>query len=180
MSKSVSPVRHKTGHAELSLHTVAPRRVDIATALQHGVGAQIRNFPTSRPSLRTRVCSKQTCKQTSQRGHNSRSQPALVGPWPLFQFLNPIHSRQDSLDGGSARRKTATYSRQDSLDGGSASRKTSTYSRQDSLDGGSASRKTATYTQNKRTQTSMPRVRVEPGTPLFERAHSAYRTQITM
>jgi hypothetical protein len=30
-------------------------------------------------------------------------------PWPLFQFLNPIHSRQDSLDGGSARRKAATY-----------------------------------------------------------------------
>jgi hypothetical protein len=25
-------------------------------------------------------------------------------PWPLFQFLNPICSQQDSLDGGSARR----------------------------------------------------------------------------
>jgi hypothetical protein len=23
----------------------------------------------------------------------------FVGPWPLFQFLEPIHSRQDSLDG---------------------------------------------------------------------------------
>jgi hypothetical protein len=33
----------------------------------------------------------------------------FVEPWPLFQFLNPIHSRQDSLDGGSARRKAATY-----------------------------------------------------------------------
>jgi hypothetical protein len=32
-----------------------------------------------------------------------------VGPWPLFEFLNPIHSRSDSLDGGSARRKAATY-----------------------------------------------------------------------
>jgi hypothetical protein len=31
------------------------------------------------------------------------------GPRPLFQILNPIHSRQDSLDGGSARRKVATY-----------------------------------------------------------------------
>jgi hypothetical protein len=31
------------------------------------------------------------------------------GPRPLFQFLNPIHSRYDSLDGGSARRKAATY-----------------------------------------------------------------------
>jgi hypothetical protein len=30
-------------------------------------------------------------------------------PWPLFQFLNPKHSRQDSLDGGSASRKAATY-----------------------------------------------------------------------
>jgi hypothetical protein len=24
----------------------------------------------------------------------------FVGPWTLFQFLNPIHSRQDSLDWG--------------------------------------------------------------------------------
>jgi hypothetical protein len=31
-----------------------------------------------------------------------------VGPWPLFQFLDPIHSRWDSLDGGSARRKNNT------------------------------------------------------------------------
>jgi hypothetical protein len=31
------------------------------------------------------------------------------GPFPLFQFLNPIHSRYDSLDGGSASRKAATY-----------------------------------------------------------------------
>jgi hypothetical protein len=31
-------------------------------------------------------------------------------PWPLFlQFLNHIDSRQDSLDGGSAGRKAATY-----------------------------------------------------------------------
>jgi hypothetical protein len=34
---------------------------------------------------------------------------AISGPWSLFQFLNPIHSQQDSLDGGSARRKAATY-----------------------------------------------------------------------
>jgi hypothetical protein len=24
----------------------------------------------------------------------------FVGPWPLFQFLDPVHSQQDSLDGG--------------------------------------------------------------------------------
>jgi hypothetical protein len=30
---------------------------------------------------------------------------SFVGPWPLFQFLNPIHSRYDSLDGRSAPRK---------------------------------------------------------------------------
>jgi hypothetical protein len=29
--------------------------------------------------------------------------------WKLFQVLNPIHSRQNSVDGGSARRKAATY-----------------------------------------------------------------------
>jgi hypothetical protein len=34
---------------------------------------------------------------------------SFVGPWLLFQFLNPISSRYDSLDGGSARRKVATY-----------------------------------------------------------------------
>jgi hypothetical protein len=32
-----------------------------------------------------------------------------VGPWPLFQFLDPIHSRLGSLDGRSARRKAYTY-----------------------------------------------------------------------
>jgi hypothetical protein len=31
------------------------------------------------------------------------------GPWPLFQFLNPIHSRLGSLNEGWARRKAATY-----------------------------------------------------------------------
>jgi hypothetical protein len=34
---------------------------------------------------------------------------SFVGPWPLFQFLNPIYSRQVSLDGKSARRKASTY-----------------------------------------------------------------------
>jgi hypothetical protein len=33
----------------------------------------------------------------------------FVGPWPLFQFLDPVHSRYDSLGRGSARRKAATY-----------------------------------------------------------------------
>jgi hypothetical protein len=33
----------------------------------------------------------------------------FVGPWPLFQFLNPIHSRDDFLGGGSARRKAAAF-----------------------------------------------------------------------
>jgi hypothetical protein len=33
----------------------------------------------------------------------------LLGPGRFFQFSNPIHSRYDSLDGGSARPKAATY-----------------------------------------------------------------------
>jgi hypothetical protein len=33
----------------------------------------------------------------------------FVGPWPIFQFLDPIRGRQDSLDGGWARRKASTY-----------------------------------------------------------------------
>jgi hypothetical protein len=31
------------------------------------------------------------------------------GHWPLFRYLNPIHSQQDFLHGGSVRRKAATY-----------------------------------------------------------------------
>jgi hypothetical protein len=37
----------------------------------------------------------------------------FVGPWPLFQFLDPIHSPEDSLDGGSARRKAPAYTQND-------------------------------------------------------------------
>jgi hypothetical protein len=33
----------------------------------------------------------------------------FVGPLLLFQFLDLLHSRYDSLDGGSARLKAATY-----------------------------------------------------------------------
>jgi hypothetical protein len=33
----------------------------------------------------------------------------FVRPWPLFQFRDPIHSRYESLDGGSARRKASTH-----------------------------------------------------------------------
>jgi hypothetical protein len=36
----------------------------------------------------------------------------FVGSWTLFQFLDLLHSRQDSLDGGSAGRKAATYTGQ--------------------------------------------------------------------
>jgi hypothetical protein len=39
---------------------------------------------------------------------NMALQP-FVGPWPLFEFLDPIHSQYDSLDGGSARHKASTY-----------------------------------------------------------------------
>jgi hypothetical protein len=44
------------------------------------------------------------------------------------------------------------------------------------LDGGSARRMAATYTQtqNKCTQTSMPRVGFEPTTPVFERARAVH------
>jgi hypothetical protein len=34
---------------------------------------------------------------------------AFVRLWQLFEFLDPIHSRQDSWDGGSARCKACTY-----------------------------------------------------------------------
>jgi hypothetical protein len=33
----------------------------------------------------------------------------FVGPWPFLQFSDPTHSHQDTLDGGSARRKASTY-----------------------------------------------------------------------
>jgi hypothetical protein len=40
--------------------------------------------------------------------HTMALQP-FVGPWPLFQFLDPINSRLDSLDGGSARDELFIY-----------------------------------------------------------------------
>jgi hypothetical protein len=58
----------------------------------------------------------------------------------FFQLLNPVHSRQDSLDGGSAHRKAATYTHR------------------------------TTQTQNKRTLAPMPRVGFEPTIPVFEQA----------
>jgi hypothetical protein len=70
------------------------------------------------------------------------AQPS-VGPWPLFQFLDRIHSLQASLDGGSTRRKAATYTQSNT-------------------------------TQNKCTQTSMPRVRFETTIPVFERAKTVH------
>jgi hypothetical protein len=33
----------------------------------------------------------------------------IVEPWSLFQYLYSVHSRYDSLDGGSACRKFTTY-----------------------------------------------------------------------
>jgi hypothetical protein len=33
----------------------------------------------------------------------------FIGPWPPFQVLDPIHSRWDSLDGGSASREVSIY-----------------------------------------------------------------------
>jgi hypothetical protein len=62
----------------------------------------------------------------------------FVGPWLLLNFLISLHSRYDSLDRGTARRKTSTY------------------------------------TQNKCTQTSMPRVGFEPMIPVFERAKKVH------
>jgi hypothetical protein len=47
--------------------------------------------------------------QKSSYPYLSMAPQSSVGPWPLFQFLNPMHSRQDSLNGRSARHKAATY-----------------------------------------------------------------------
>jgi hypothetical protein len=70
---------------------------------------------------------------------------SFVGPWPLIQFLDPIHSRYDSLDGGSARRNAAIYT-------------------QNNIN----TEKTRTI------QTSMPRVGFEPTIPAFERAKTVH------
>jgi hypothetical protein len=68
----------------------------------------------------------------------------FVEPWPLFQLLDLLHSRWDSFDGGSARRKAAT-----------------------------CAHRTA-QTQNKRTQTFMSQVGFEPTIPVFERAKTVH------
>jgi hypothetical protein len=68
----------------------------------------------------------------------------LFGLGRLFSFLIFLHSRQDSLDGGSARRKAATCT-------------------QDS-----------TQTQNKHIQISTPCVRFQPTIPAFQRAKTVH------
>jgi hypothetical protein len=40
--------------------------------------------------------------------HSSLALQPFLGPCPTFQFRNPIHSQQESFDGGSARRKAAS------------------------------------------------------------------------
>jgi hypothetical protein len=66
--------------------------------------------------------------------------------WALaaFQFLNPIYSPWDSLDGRSARRKVTTY------------------------------------TQNKRKQTSLPRVEFAPTIPVLERAKTVHALDLAV
>jgi hypothetical protein len=67
----------------------------------------------------------------------------FVGPWPHFQLLNPIHSRQDSLTCYEPVARTLPIHR-------------------------------TTRTQNKRRKTSLPRVGLEPTTPVFERAKTIH------
>jgi hypothetical protein len=66
-----------------------------------------------------------------------------VGPWPLFQILNLIHSRMTpwTRDQPAARPQPTHRT---------------------------------TEIQNKRTQTSMPRVEFEPMTPVFEQAKTVH------
>jgi hypothetical protein len=49
-------------------------------------------------------------KENNQIIHKISFSMALqpFGPCPLFQFLNPLHSRYGSLDGEAVRRKAAT------------------------------------------------------------------------
>jgi hypothetical protein len=60
----------------------------------------------------------------------------FVGPWPRFQFLNPVHSRTPWTGDQPVTRPLPIHR--------------------------------TTQTQNKRTQTSMSRVRFEPTIPVFE------------
>jgi hypothetical protein len=50
-----------------------------------------------------------SCQYIHSIVHSSMAVQAFAGPWPVFQFRNPIHIRQDSLDRGSAHHKAATY-----------------------------------------------------------------------
>jgi hypothetical protein len=67
----------------------------------------------------------------------------VIAPWLHSQLHNPIHSRQDSLDGGSVCHKAAICVQNN-------------------------------MNIDKRTQTSMPRVKFEHTTPEFERAKTAH------
>jgi hypothetical protein len=74
--------------------------------------------------------------------HSSMALQLLVGPWPLFQFRNPIHDRTLWTEDQPVARPLPTHR--------------------------------TTQTQNKRTQTSMPRVGFETTTPVFERAKTVH------
>jgi hypothetical protein len=65
---------------------------------------------------------------------------SIVGPWPHFQFLDPIYSRQDSFLGRGISPPQGLYLH------------------------------TGKHKQNNRTQTSMPPVGFEPTIPVFARA----------
>jgi hypothetical protein len=69
----------------------------------------------------------------------------ILGLSRFFWFLNPIHNRQDSLDRGSAHRKTSACTQDN----------------------------THTHTHT-HTQTSIPRVEFEPTTLVFERTKTAH------
>jgi hypothetical protein len=68
---------------------------------------------------------------------------SFVGPWPLFQFLNPYTVGRTPWTGDQPVARPLPTHR-------------------------------TTQTQNKRTQTSMPRVRFEPTIPVFERAKTVH------
>jgi hypothetical protein len=71
------------------------------------------SFSFSNKGLAKRVTS-DVIRIEQMDGIQGRLLQPFVGPWPLFQIRNPIHGRQNSLDGASTLSKASAYT-QDSI-----------------------------------------------------------------
>jgi hypothetical protein len=95
--------KHQSGYNETETNDF------ILWIFERGIGSNLQKFISGLLNWEKLKKTKQKLKRNLNESWIIIAQQTLFGPWPLFQFLDPIHSRYYSLDGGSARRKASTY-----------------------------------------------------------------------